>query len=488
MKLIFDKSVPGRHGVTVPKADVPARAKLDPALLRSAPAELPEVAENDACRHFVNLSNKNFGVDTGFYPLGSCTMKYNPKINERTASLAGFASLHPLLPQLPSGETLVQGALEVLYNTERLLSEITGMSAFTLQPLAGSHGELTGVMLMAAYHRAKGNTKTKILIPDSAHGTNPASAAIAGYSVVSIPSDEDGVMCVDALKAELDDEVAGLMLTCPNTLGLFNPKIHELCDLIHSVDGLMYYDGANLNAVLGRCKPGELGFDICHLNLHKTFATPHGGGGPGSGAVGVVDKLVEFLPISTVERKDDGSFALCYDRPNSIGYIAPFYGNYSVLVRAYTYIRMLGPDGLRRVSENAVLNANYIRKKLMPYYDLPYPQTCKHECVFSATRQVKESDIHATDIAKGLIDCGVHPPTIYFPLIVPEAMMIEPTETESKETLDDFIETMIQLAETAKTDPASLHAAPLTTPVTRLDEVTAARKPVVADLGITSNE
>ncbi len=482
MKLIFEKSMPGRRGISTATNDVLTTVRIHPGLLREHPAELPEVSEQDVCRHFTELSNKNFGVDTGFYPLGSCTMKYNPKVNERVAAMAGFADLHPLLPQLTTGEMLVQGALAVLHDTDHLLRKICGMAAFTLQPLAGSHGELTGVMIMAAYHKSRGNRKTTILIPDSAHGTNPASAAIAGYAVKTIPSDETGVMDIDALRDALDDEVAGVMLTCPNTLGIFNPKIAEICEMVHDVDGLMYYDGANLNAVLGRCRPGDMGFDICHLNLHKTFATPHGGGGPGSGPVGVCEKLVPFLPISIVEEREDGSYYLDYERPQSIGYIAPFYGNFSVILRAYTYILMLGCDGLGRVSENAVLNANYVRTKLMAYYDLPYPQVCKHECVFSASRQVSKSGIHATDVAKALIDRGFHPPTVYFPLIVPEALMIEPTETESRETLDEFIEAMIEIAKQAETDPEALHNCPITTPVTRLDETAAARKPNVASL------
>jgi glycine dehydrogenase subunit 2 len=494
VKLIFEKSVTGRRGTTVVQKDVPVTCYINPKLMREAPAALPEVSELDVSRHFNALSGKNFGVETGFYPLGSCTMKYNPKISEQIAGLAGFADLHPLLPQLPTGEQLVQGSLKVLHDMDHLLREITGMDAFTMQPLAGSHGELTGVMLMAAYHRSMGNDKTTILIPDSAHGTNPASAAIAGYDVRSIPSDKQGVMCVEALRAVLDEigeQVAGLMLTSPNTLGIFNPRIHEIAELIHGVDGLMYYDGANLNAVVGQCKPGDMGFDICHLNLHKTFATPHGGGGPGSGPVGVVGRLKEFLPISVVRVHDDGTYYLDYDTPQTIGYIAPYYGNFAIVLRAYAYILLLGSEGLARVSENAVLNANYIRKKLQPHYDLPYPGVCKHEMVFSATRQAREGKgIRAVDIAKALIDRGFHPPTIYFPLIVPEAMMIEPTETESKETLDEFIDVMIDLAtyieevEDGEALRAEFAEYPATTPVTRLDETMAARKPDVASLGL----
>ena len=481
MKTIFDKSVPGRRAVRmVPDgAEVAMPIKAD--LLRAEPPELPELGELDVVRHFTALSRKNFGVDTGFYPLGSCTMKYNPKATERMAHYPGFAYLHPLVPQLPGGEMMVQGALAVLHDMDRLLSEMCGMSAFTMQPLAGAHGELTGVMIIAAYHRKRGNKKTTILIPDSGHGTNPASAAIAGYDVRSVPSDENGVMCIEELKKALDDKVAGLMLTCPNTLGLFNPKVREIADLIHSVDGLMYCDGANLNALLGRCRPGDLGFDILHVNLHKTFATPHGGGGPGSGPVGVVEKLVEFLPTSIICERPDGSYYLDYDRPRSIGYIAPFYGNFAIILRAYAYILLLGREGLRRVSGNAVLNANYIRVKLKERYHLPYDRICMHECVFSASRQAAKG-VRAMTVAKALIDHGFHPPTVYFPLTVPEALMIEPTETESKETLDAFIDAMIEIADLAEKDPASLQQCPTTTPVSRFDDTLAARKPDLAAL------
>lgn len=481
MKLVFEKSVAGRRGLRVSKSDVPTSIHLREDLLRTRDAALPELSELDVVRHFTELSRRNFGVDTNFYPLGSCTMKYNPKVCERIASYPGFAHLHPLLPQLHGGGMLTQGALEVLYEMDRLLRELCGMSAFTMQPMAGAHGELTGIMMMAAYHRDRGNKKSIILAPDSAHGTNPASAAIAGYTVKTVPSDETGVMSMTALKEMLSDEVAGLMLTSPNTLGLFNPHVKEICDLVHSVDGLAYYDGANLNAIVGKVRPGDLGFDIVHLNLHKTFATPHGGGGPGAGPVGVVEKLVDYLPVSTVVKRQDGTFALDYDRPKTIGYIAPFYGNFAVVLRAYVYILMVGREGLKRVAENAVLNANYIKEKLKPYYDLPYPQTCKHECVLSGSRQVKHG-VHALDLAKGLIDAGFHPPTMYFPLIVKEALMIEPTECESKETMDAFIAAMIDLARKAETDPDSLKNAPTTTPVGRLDETAAARNVNIASL------
>jgi len=481
MKLIFEKSVVGRRGVRPSRSDVPTSINIPEKLQRPAGPALPELSELDVVRHFTELSRRNFGVDTNFYPLGSCTMKYNPKIAEQIALLAGFAELHPLLPQLRMGGMLTQGALQVLYETDLLLREITGMAAFSLQPMAGAHGELTGILMMAAYHRDHGNRKTTILIPDSAHGTNPASAAIAGYEVVTVPSNKDGVMDMTALKGALNKQVAGLMITCPNTLGLFNPHIKEICELVHGVDGLVYYDGANLNAILGKAKPGDMGFDIVHLNLHKTFATPHGGGGPGAGPVGVVDKLVEYLPVSLVVKREDGTYSLNYDRVKSIGYIAPFYGNFAVILRTYAYILLLGREGLERVSENAVLNANYIKEKLKDYYDQPVEKLCKHECVFSATRQMAQG-ISALDIAKALIDRGFHPPTIYFPTTVKESMMIEPTETESKETLDAFIAAMIEIAQLAQSDPQAIKDSPRTTPVGRLDETAAARLLILANL------
>lgn len=481
MKLIYEKSVPGRRAIRNVSSDVGEKANIRESLLRDEPPALPELSELDVIRHFTELSRRNFGVDNGFYPLGSCTMKYNPKATEKIAQYPGFAYLHPLMPQLPGGDMMVQGALAVLHDVDMLLREITGMAAFTMQPLAGAHGELTGVMLMAAYHKDKGNKKTTVLIPDSAHGTNPASAAIAGYGVQTVPSDDTGVMSVDALKQAMGQHIAGLMLTCPNTLGLFNARVREMCDLIHEVDGIVYCDGANLNALLGHCRPGDVGFDVVHVNLHKTFATPHGGGGPGAGPVGVSKRLVDFLPVSLVCEKPDGSYALDYDRPKSIGYIAPFYGNFAIILRAYAYILMLGKDGLKRVSENAVLNANYVMERLKPYFDLPYDRTCMHECVFSASRQAANG-VHAINIAKALIDRGFHPPTVYFPLIVPEAMMIEPTETESKETLDAFIEAMIEIAKLAQEYPEAVIECPKTTVVGKLDETRAARQPDVASL------
>ncbi len=481
MNLIFEKSVPGRRGLTIAQAEVPTSINLKAGLLRDKPAELPELSELDVVRHFTALSRRNFGVDTHFYPLGSCTMKYNPKVTERIAGYPGFAHLHPLLPQLRMGGSLTQGALQVLHETDLLLREICGMAAFTLQPMAGAHGELTGIMMMAAYHRDRGNQKTTVLVPDSAHGTNPASAAIAGYTVKAVPSDAEGLMDLKKLAKALDDQVAGVMLTCPNTLGLFNPHVREICDMIHSVDGLAYYDGANLNAIVGKVRPGDLGFDIVHVNLHKTFATPHGGGGPGAGPVGVVDRLVEYLPVSVVVKREDGTYALEYHRPKSIGYVAPFYGNFGVILRAYIYIRMLGAKGLERVAENAVLNANYVQARLRDHYEVPHPQVCKHECVISASRQAKRG-VHALDIAKAIIDAGFHPPTMYFPTIIKEALMIEPTETESQETLDAFIDAMIDIAHRAETDPDSVTSCPKTTPIGRLDETKAARDMDIACL------
>ena len=480
MELIYEKSRKGRRGSTLPVCDVPETNAIPKNLMRTTPAELPEVTEQDAIRHFTLMSRLNVGVDTNFYPLGSCTMKYNPKFHERIVNLCGFANLHPLLPQLRHGGSLAQGALEVIYETEHLLSEILGFSQFTMQPLAGAHGELTGVMMIAAYHKARNEHKRKImLIPDAAHGTNPASAAVGGFTTKEIPTDEHGNVNMDALKAALGPDVAGFMLTTPNTLGLFDKNVKEICRLVHEVGALAYCDGANLNAIMGRLRPGDFGFDVMHVNLHKTFSTPHGGGGPGSGPVGVAKKLVPYLPISRVCKRHDGTYDLEYDFPESIGYIAPFYGNFAIILRAYAYLLTIGKKGLLRISENAVLNANYIRKKLTPYYKQAFDRYCMHECVFSADNQV-EHGVHALDLAKGLLDKGFHPPTMYFPLIVREALMIEPTETESKETLDAFINAMIELAKEAKNNPDDLKNAPITTPVQRLDEALAARRPCLS--------
>ncbi|HEY6838363.1 MAG TPA: aminomethyl-transferring glycine dehydrogenase subunit GcvPB [Geobacteraceae bacterium] len=472
MKLIYEQSRAGRRGVRLPAADVPQATPFPAALRRTDAAALPEVSELDLVRHFTGLSRRNFSVDTNFYPLGSCTMKYNVKALENAAPL--FAPFHPMTALLPTGEKFVQGSLAMLHDLGGLLAEITGMDEVTTQPMAGAHGEMTGIMLIAAYHKAKGNKKKYVVVPDSSHGTNPASAAMVGYEIVTVPTAPYGDMDLDAFRAAMNDEVAAVMMTCPNTLGLFNPHIKEICDIAHKHDALCYYDGANLNAILGKVRPGDVGFDVIHVNLHKTFGTPHGGGGPGSGPVGVKKDLIPFLPLPTIRKAEDG-YTLVTDNPASIGRTANFFGNFGVMVKAYAYIIMLGREGLIRVSEQAVLNANYVMSQLREYYDLPYDQTCMHECVFSAGRQLKNG-VHALDIAKYLIDQGYHPPTVYFPLIVKEAIMIEPTETESKETLDAFIAVMREAAGLAQTDPEVLHEAPVTMPVTRLDETKAARE------------
>jgi len=470
MKLIFELSVQGREGASLPELDVP-ELKLDiPASQLRGEVPLPEVSEVDVVRHYTALSRMNFGVDTGFYPLGSCTMKYNPKVNEAIAGLPGFTSAHPYQP-----EGLSQGCLQILNELSADLAEITGMDAFTLQPAAGAQGELVGLMMAKAYFRKRGERRTKVLVPDSAHGTNPASAAVCGYEVVELPSDSRGCVDMSALREKATDDVAVLMLTNPNTLGLFEENMIEISEIIHDEGGLMYCDGANMNAILGIARPGDMGFDITHLNLHKTFSTPHGGGGPGSGPVGVKAPLAPFLPKPMIER-DGGRYFLNYDRPDSIGRVKAFYGNFAVLVKAYAYIRALGPDGLREVAENAVLNANYLMRKLKGAYELPYDRTCKHEFVLSGSKQLAHG-VHTMDIAKRLMDFGFHPPTIYFPLIVKEALMIEPTETEGKETLDAFADAMLRIAEEAVKDPDLLKAAPQASPVTRPDALTAARRP-----------
>lgn len=473
-KLIFEKSVPGRVGYSLPKLDVP-ESNLEDLIpseyLREEEAELPEVSENDVVRHFVGLSTLNHGVDTGFYPLGSCTMKYNPKLNEDVARFKGFTDIHPL-----QSEETVQGCLELMYQMDKLLSEITGMARFTLQPAAGAHGELAGLMIIKAYHEYNGHGhRKKMLIPDSAHGTNPASAALAGFDVLEIPSDDRGGVDLESLRKMVDEETAGLMLTNPNTLGLFDENIVEVARIVHDAGGLLYYDGANANAILGIARPGDMGFDVVHLNLHKTFSTPHGGGGPGSGPIGVREDLVPFLPKPVVEY-DGEKYFLDNERPLSIGKIKSFFGNFNVVVKAYAYILTMGAEGLRKVSETAVLNANYVMEKLKAVYQLPYDRVCKHEFVLSAQNQ-KEKGISAMDIAKRLIDFGFHPPTTYFPLIVREALMIEPTETEGKETLDAFIDAMLQIAREVDDNPEIIKDAPHGTPVRRLDETMAARKP-----------
>jgi glycine dehydrogenase subunit 2 len=476
VKLIFEKHKEGRRSFSYGLLDVGQAKPLPKKYCRLEAAYLPALSELDVVRHYTNLSRLNFSVDTNFYPLGSCTMKYNPKFTERASMFEGFLQLHPLLSQLSGGGMLAQGSLEVLYETERLLCEITAMSAFTMQPLAGAHGELTGVMLIAAFHKSKGSRRKYVIVPDSSHGTNPASAAIAGYEVKVIPTASDGYMDLIAFKKQLNKEVAAVMLTCPDTVGIFNPHIKEITEAAHKVGALMYYDGANLNAVLGKVRPGDIGFDVVHLNLHKTFGTPHGGGGPGAGPVGVSEKLVEFLPISRVVKRNDGTYALDYNYPKSIGYIAPFYGNFGVILKAYAYILALGKEGLIKAAEVAVLNANYCLARLKNYYDLPFDKKCMHECVFSASRQAKNG-VHALDIGKYLIDKGFHPPTIYFPLIIKEALMIEPTETESKESIDAFIETMIEIARLSEENPSLVKQAPINMPIRRLDEARAARRP-----------
>ncbi|MED4404691.1 MULTISPECIES: aminomethyl-transferring glycine dehydrogenase subunit GcvPB [Heyndrickxia] len=476
MSLIFERSKPGRIAYSLPEMDVPEVDAADlfpPEYIRKQDAELPEVSELDLMRHYTKLSENNHGVDSGFYPLGSCTMKYNPKINETVARFPGFAHIHPL-----QDESTVQGALGLMYDLQEHLKEITGMDEVTLQPAAGAHGEWTGLMLIRAFHEANGDTKrTKVIIPDSAHGTNPASATVAGFETVTVKSNEEGLVDLDDLRKIAGEDTAALMLTNPNTLGLFEAHILEIAEIIHEAGGKLYYDGANLNAVLAKARPGDMGFDVVHLNLHKTFTGPHGGGGPGSGPVGVKKELVPFLPVPVVAKKG-GRYYLDEDRPQSIGRVKPFYGNFGINVRAYTYIRSMGPDGLREVTENAVINANYMMRKLAPYYDLPYDRHCKHEFVLSGRRQ-KKLGVRTFDIAKRLLDFGFHPPTVYFPLNVEECMMIEPTETESKETLDAFIDAMIQIAKEAEENPEIVQEAPHTTIVKRLDETRAARKPVL---------
>jgi glycine dehydrogenase subunit 2 len=472
-KLIFELSSPGRVAWSLPEADVPeadARKLLPAKHLRRDAPDLPEVSEFDVVRHYSRLSRLNYGVDTHFYPLGSCTMKYNPKLNEDMARLAGFAKVHPLSP-----EASAQGALQLMHELARDLAEIAGMDAVSLQPAAGAQGELAGVLMIRAYHQSRNEKRTKVLVPDSAHGTNPASTAIAGYEVVEVKSLPNGEVDVDALARTLDTDVAAFMITVPNTLGMFEPRIVEITELCHAKGVQVYMDGANLNAILGITRPGDLGFDVCHFNLHKTFTTPHGGGGPGAGPVGVKAHLEPFLPVPIVT-KDGDEYALDWKRPRSIGKLQAFWGNFGMLVRAYTYIRTMGPDGLRSVSDNAILNANYVMKRLEQSYDIAVPGPCMHECVLSARRQ-KKLGVTATDIAKRLLDLGFYAPSTYFPLIVEEALMIEPTETEAKETLDAFCDAMIQIAREAETSPAVIHDAPVTTPVRRLDQTKAAREP-----------
>ncbi|ENK1243806.1 aminomethyl-transferring glycine dehydrogenase subunit GcvPB [Clostridium botulinum] len=475
-KVIFELSSEGRKGYRLPDLDVPEveLSKLLPKnLLREDEIDLPEVSEVDVVRHYTALSNKNYTVDNGFYPLGSCTMKYNPKINEDMATLRGFSKIHPL-----QDENISQGALELMYDLKGKLCEITGLDDFTLQPAAGAHGEYTGLLIIKAYHKKRGDTKrTKIIVPDSAHGTNPASASVAGFDIVEIKSGEDGRVSIEELKKVLNDEIAGLMLTNPSTLGLFEKDIKLISELVHEAGGLLYYDGANLNAIMGIARPGDMGFDVCHLNMHKTFSTPHGGGGPGSGPVGVKKHLAKFLPVPTVEKEND-KFILDYNREDSLGKIRSLYGNFGVMVKAYAYILTMGREGLKSASENAVLNANYIKESLRDYYNIGKDDICKHEVILSTLKE-NPHHIATLDIAKRLIDYGVHPPTVYFPLIIEEALMIEPTESESKETVDEFIDAMKKIAVEAKENPEILHEAPVNAPVRRLDQVKAARKPIL---------
>lgn len=474
--LIFEMTKEGRIGYSLPDLDVPEidLAELFPEeLVRDEAADLPEVSELDIMRHYTALSKRNHGVDSGFYPLGSCTMKYNPKINESVARFPGFANIHPL-----QEESTVQGALELLFDLQEHLKEITGMDEVTLQPAAGAHGEWTGLMMIRAYHESRGDMKrTKVIVPDSAHGTNPASATVAGFETVTVKSNEHGLVDLEDLKRVVGEDTAALMLTNPNTLGLFEEQILEMAAIIHEVGGKLYYDGANLNAVMSKARPGDMGFDVVHLNLHKTFTGPHGGGGPGSGPVGVKKDLIPYLPKPVLVKTEQG-LTFDYNRPESIGRVKPFYGNFGINVRAYTYIRSMGPDGLKAVTEYAVLNANYMMRKLQPHFDLPYDRHCKHEFVLSGRRQ-KKLGVRTLDMAKRLLDFGYHPPTIYFPLNVEEGMMIEPTETESKETLDAFIDAMIQIAKEVEENPEIVQDAPHTTVIKRLDETQAARKPVL---------
>jgi glycine dehydrogenase subunit 2 len=489
MKLIFEKSQAGRRGGDLPNYDLPP-AKVPDALRRETPPRLPELAEPEIVRHFTELSTRNFGIDTGFYPLGSCTMKYNPRVNERLAMLPGFRDLHPY-----QDEDAIQGALELMWRLQEALIEVSGLHACSLQPAAGSQGELTGLMLMRAYFadRGEGDTRDTIITADTAHGTNPASVTMAGYKLAKVETDARGNVDVAHLREMVDEHTAGLMLTNPSTLGLFDEHIEEIAGIFHQAGALLYYDGANLNAVCGISRPGDMGFDIVHINLHKTFSQPHGGGGPGGGPIVVRDKLEPFLPVPAVV-KDGDRFTLDYDRPKSIGKVRGFTGPFGVFVRSYAYIRSYGPR-LREMSEVAVLNANYLLARLREAYDLPYDRLAMHEFVLSARSLKREHGVSALDVAKRLMDYGFHPPTIYFPLVVPEALMIEPTETEAKETLDEFADAMLAIAREAEENPELLYEAPHGRPVKRLDEVLAAKRAIVKygfedhpDLGATPQQ
>ncbi|MCB5246686.1 MAG: aminomethyl-transferring glycine dehydrogenase subunit GcvPB [Candidatus Cloacimonetes bacterium] len=472
-KTIFEHSVAGRRGATLPQRELDSKIQdlISPEYLREAAPRLPQVSEMDVMRHYIKLSHQNHFIEKGLYPLGSCTMKYNPKSHEALARHSCFNNIHPCQP-----ESTLQGSLEMLYELQKDLAEISGMSQVTLQPVAGAQGEFTGIKIIAAYHQAKGNHhKTRIIVPDSAHGTNPATCSLVGYDVVELRSNARGRCDLEHLKSIVDENTAGFMLTNPNTLGLFEDQIEEIAAIIHGVDGLIYMDGANLNALLGIVQPGKIGFDVLHFNLHKTFATPHGGGGPGGGPVGVVEKLVPYLPVPLIGKNEEGYFFDYGHAGSSIGKVHTFYGNFAVLLRAYFYIKMLGAEGLRRISENAVINANYLMALLREHYHIQYAGPCMHEFVADSLWQKKEHGVSTLDIAKRLLDKGFHAPTIYFPLIVPEAMMIEPTETESKESLDAFAAAMLEIAQECRENPELLHEAPLTTPVRRVDDVRAVK-------------
>ena len=473
-KTIFEKHSKGRRAVILPENNIDIKTDeiIPEKFRRKEEAKLPEVSELDVMRHFLELSHMNYCIEKGFYPLGSCTMKYNPKLHETLARKEGFTNLHPLQP-----EDTVQGALQIMYELQNDLAEISGMDKVTLQPVAGAHGEFTGIKILTAYHKAKGNDhKNKIIIPDSAHGTNPATVTLNGYKAVEIKSNDKGRVDIKALKEACDDSVAGFMLTNPNTLGIFESDIEEIAAIIHEVDGLLYMDGANLNALLGIVQPGKIGFDILHFNLHKTFSTPHGGGGPGSGPIGVVEKLSKFLPVPMVNKDDDKYFLDKSHQKTSIGKVHSFYGNFGVNIRAYAYIKMLGAKGLKNIAKNAIINANYLRKKLEDHYLIKYNDNCMHEFVASGEWQKKRNGVKTLDIAKRLLDKGHHAPTVYFPLIIPEAMMIEPTETESKDTLDAFINAMIEIDEESRENPEMVKNAPYSTPVKRVDDTRAVRK------------
>ncbi len=483
---IFELSRPGRGGGKIPHPPADALDRIPAAARRAAPPALPELSEPEVVRHYVNLSTLNYSVDTGFYPLGSCTMKYNPKLNEWAARLPGFAGLHPLAP-----DAAAQGTLQLLFELEAILAEVSGMAAVTLQPAAGAQGELTGILMVRAYHRSRGDLeRTEVLVPDSSHGTNPATASMAGFRTVTIPSAPDGGVDVDAFRAALGPRTAAIMITNPSTLGLFEARVGELLEATHAAGALAYMDGANLNAVLGRFRPGQAGFDVMHFNTHKTFSTPHGGGGPGAGPVGVRDVLVPFLPGPRVVREPDGTFRLEREgeRPSSIGRMRSFFGSTGVLVRAYAYLRAHGGTGLREVSDDAVLAANYIKARLAGAYEVPFERACKHEFVASAADIKRRTGVRTLDIAKRLIDKGYHPPTIYFPLTVEEGMLIEPTETESLETIDGFVAALLEIAREADTDPELVTSAPHEAPVRRLDETTAARQPNLRWRGMTGIE